>query len=92
MRRRSTAHWLGRLNGVLPVAPVLDLAQALDSPFLKTTDMIHTIAHPAKPAMRALANPIKINGERLAQAPCSPFGADTAAYLGNAHADRAHSS
>jgi crotonobetainyl-CoA:carnitine CoA-transferase CaiB-like acyl-CoA transferase len=92
MRRRSTAHWLGRLNGVLPVAPVLDLAQALDSAFLKTTDMIHTIAHPAKPAMRVLANPIKINGERLAQAPCSSFGADTAAYIGNALAERAHSS
>jgi crotonobetainyl-CoA:carnitine CoA-transferase CaiB-like acyl-CoA transferase len=86
MRRQSTFYWLGKLNGVLPVAPVLDLAQALDSPFLQTTDMIHTVAHPEKPAMRVLANPIKINGQRLAQAPCSPYGADTEAYVGESNA------
>jgi crotonobetainyl-CoA:carnitine CoA-transferase CaiB-like acyl-CoA transferase len=82
LKRESNAYWLDKLNGVLPVAPVLDLAQALDSPFLKTTEMIHTISHPAKPDMRVLSNPIKINGERLAQAPCSPYGADTNAYIG----------
>ncbi len=86
MSRQSSAHWLGKLNGVLPVAPVLDVAQALDSPFLQTTDMIHVVAHPEKPAMRVLANPIKINGARLEQAACSPFGADTAAYLGEVRA------
>jgi len=82
LKRESTTFWLDRLNGVLPVAPVLELSQALDSPFLKVTDMIHTIAHPAKPGMRVLANPIKINGERLEQTPCSPYGADTASYVG----------
>jgi len=86
MKRETTAFWLGKLNGVLPVAPVLDLAQALDSPFLATTEMIHTIAHPAKATMRVLANPIKINGARLAQAPCSPYGADTAKYVGDIRA------
>jgi crotonobetainyl-CoA:carnitine CoA-transferase CaiB-like acyl-CoA transferase len=86
LKRESNAYWLKKLNGVLPVAPVLDLAQALDSPFLQTTEMIHTIAHPARPAMRVLSNPIKINGERLAQAPCSSYGADTAAYVGEARA------
>jgi crotonobetainyl-CoA:carnitine CoA-transferase CaiB-like acyl-CoA transferase len=82
LKRESNAFWLDKLNGVLPIAPVLDLAQALDSPFLQTTEMIHTISHPAKPDMRVLSNPIKINGKRLAQAPCSPYGADTAAYVG----------
>jgi crotonobetainyl-CoA:carnitine CoA-transferase CaiB-like acyl-CoA transferase len=82
LRRESNAYWLEKLNGVLPVAPVLDLAQALDSPFLQTTEMVHTISHPAKPDMRVLSNPIKINGERLTQVPCSPYGANTAAYIG----------
>jgi hypothetical protein len=36
--------------------------------------------------MRVLANPIKINGARLEQATCSPFGADTTAYLGEVRA------
>ncbi len=81
LRRQSTAYWLDKLNGVLPIAPVLDLAQALDSPFLQTTDMIHVVSHPAKAEMRVLANPIKIDGRRLDQAACSPFGADTDAYV-----------
>jgi crotonobetainyl-CoA:carnitine CoA-transferase CaiB-like acyl-CoA transferase len=80
--RQSTGYWLDKLNGVLPVAPVLDLAQALDSPFLQTTDMIHVVSHPAKAEMRVLANPIKINGQRLDQKPCSPFGNDNASYVG----------
>jgi crotonobetainyl-CoA:carnitine CoA-transferase CaiB-like acyl-CoA transferase len=93
LKRQSTEYWLKKLNGVLPVAPVLDLAQALDSPFLQTTEMIHTISHPAKPAMRVLSNPIKIDGQRLAQTPCSPYGADNAAYVGEMRAtERAGSS
>jgi crotonobetainyl-CoA:carnitine CoA-transferase CaiB-like acyl-CoA transferase len=82
MKKQPTAFWLKRLNGVLPIAPVLELPQALDSPFLQATEMIHTIGHPAKPGMRVLSNPIKIDGERLSQTPCSPYGADTAAYVG----------
>jgi crotonobetainyl-CoA:carnitine CoA-transferase CaiB-like acyl-CoA transferase len=82
MKKQPTEFWLKRLNGVLPIAPVLELPQALDSPFLRATEMIHTIGHPAKPDMRVLSNPIKINGERLSQKPCSPYGADTAAYVG----------
>jgi crotonobetainyl-CoA:carnitine CoA-transferase CaiB-like acyl-CoA transferase len=92
MKKQPNAYWLAKLNGVLPIAPVLDLAQALDSPFLQTTEMIQTIAHPEKPAMRVLANPIKINGERLSQAPCPPFGANTADYLGEARATKRASS
>jgi crotonobetainyl-CoA:carnitine CoA-transferase CaiB-like acyl-CoA transferase len=86
LKRESTEFWLSKLHGVLPVAPVLDLAQALDSPFLQTTEMIRTISHPTKPEMRVLSNPIKINGERLEQAPCAAYGANTAAYVGEVRA------
>jgi crotonobetainyl-CoA:carnitine CoA-transferase CaiB-like acyl-CoA transferase len=78
---QSTSYWLGKFNGVLPVAPVLDLAQAMDNPFLRATGMIREVSHPAKPRLRVLANPIKINGRRLEQAVCSAFGADNAVYL-----------
>jgi crotonobetainyl-CoA:carnitine CoA-transferase CaiB-like acyl-CoA transferase len=61
---------------------VLDLAQALDNPFLRTTGMVRQVSHPAKPDLRVLANPIKIDGQRLEQAACSPFGADTETYVG----------
>jgi crotonobetainyl-CoA:carnitine CoA-transferase CaiB-like acyl-CoA transferase len=79
--RHATGYWLAKFNGVLPVAPVLDLAQALDNPFLRTTGMIRVVSHPAKPDLRVLANPIKIDGQRLEQAVCSQFGADNETYV-----------
>ena len=81
LRKHTNQHWLDRLGGVLPVAPVLDLAQALDNPFLRAADMIREVPHPAKPDMRILANPIKIDGKRLEQAVCSALGADNSEYL-----------
>ena len=83
LSQRPTEHWLKELNGVLPIAPVLDLALALENPFLRSTGMIRDTPHPAKPDMRTLANPIKINGKRLEQTACSQFGADNAEYLNN---------
>jgi crotonobetainyl-CoA:carnitine CoA-transferase CaiB-like acyl-CoA transferase len=88
LSQKPTEHWLAKLNGVLPVAPVLDLAQALENPFLRSTGMIRDTPHPAKPDMRTLANPIKVNGKRLEQKACSPMGADTAEYLNPSPASR----
>jgi crotonobetainyl-CoA:carnitine CoA-transferase CaiB-like acyl-CoA transferase len=81
LTKQTNAHWLRELGGVLPIAPVLDLAQALDNPHLRATGMIRGVPHPAKPDMRALANPIKVDGKRLDQSVCSPLGADNDAYL-----------
>lgn len=80
-KKKPSRYWLERLGSVLPIAPILDLASALDNPFLRTTEMIRSVPHPAKPDMRALANPIKINGRRLDQAVCSQMGADNAEFL-----------
>jgi len=75
-------NWLDKLNGIVPVAPVLDIAQSLENPYLAETQMISKVPHPAKPDLRALANPIKINGKRLEQSVCPPLGADNAALVG----------
>lgn len=84
LKKRPTSYWLDKLGSRLPIAPVLDLASAMDNPFLKATEMVRTVPHPAKPDMRVLANPIKINGKRLDQRPCSPLGADNNEFLGAA--------
>ncbi len=84
LKKKPTSYWLDKLGSRLPIAPVLDLASALDNPFLKTTEMVRPVPHPAKPNMRVLANPIKINGKRLEQRPCSPLGADNDEFLGAA--------
>ena len=85
-RKQPTAHWMKALAGVLPIAPVLELGEALESPFLVANGMVKNVPHPARADMRVLANPIKINGQRLSQRTCSPMGADTAAVLGQAQA------
>jgi crotonobetainyl-CoA:carnitine CoA-transferase CaiB-like acyl-CoA transferase len=77
-RTRTTAAWLEKFNGVLPAAPVYRLDQALDSDFARATGMVSAVPHPAKGELRVIANPLRIDGERLAQAACSPLGADNA--------------
>jgi crotonobetainyl-CoA:carnitine CoA-transferase CaiB-like acyl-CoA transferase len=81
-RKKPNAHWITVLAGVLPVAPVFSLEQALESPFLEANGMISHVPHPARPDMRVLANPIKINGKRLSQRVCSAVGADNDEVLG----------
>jgi len=81
-RKQPTAHWMQALAGVLPVAPVYDMERALENPFLATTKMVNTLVHPARKDLRVLANPIRINGERMDQSVCAPMGADTRKYVG----------
>lgn len=78
--QHPTAYWVDRLGGLVPVAPVLGLADALDNP--RVADMLDTVAHPDKPAgMRVLANPIRIDGARLPNRAAPKLGADTDALL-----------
>ena len=80
-RKATTAEWLKRLSGKLPVGPVYDLPQALQNPFVEQTGMIHTVAHPANPELRLLSNPIKIDGGRLHSPVCASLGADNEKLL-----------
>jgi crotonobetainyl-CoA:carnitine CoA-transferase CaiB-like acyl-CoA transferase len=81
MSRRTTAEWLDILTGHLPVGPVYDVAQAVANPFVEAVGMLRTVPHPAKPDFRMLANPLKIDGERMPQRVCAPLGADNDAML-----------
>jgi crotonobetainyl-CoA:carnitine CoA-transferase CaiB-like acyl-CoA transferase len=73
----TTENWLQKLRGLLPAAPVHDMAGALDNPFLVRTGMIRNTPHPRRSDFRTLANPIKLNGQRLPSRVCSALGADT---------------
>ena len=79
--QHPTAYWVEKLGGIVPVAPVYDLAEALDNP--RTADMVATVDHPQGP-MRVLANPIKLDGERLPTRASPKLGADTQAVLDEA--------
>jgi crotonobetainyl-CoA:carnitine CoA-transferase CaiB-like acyl-CoA transferase len=62
---KPTAHWQALLEGFVPVAPVYELDQALDNPWLETIGMTDTVRHPDRAELRVLANPIRIDGQRL---------------------------
>ena len=74
---QTVAHWMSVFAGKLPIAPVLDLPQALNNPFLARTGMLQDLPHPALPTQRVLASPVRLNGERLPGKVCSALGADT---------------
>ncbi len=86
---RPTADWIARLGGLCPVAPVHDLAQALDSPFIRQRGMVETIPHPDRAELRVLANPILVDGARLPNTHAPKLGADTAEILAEAGFDAA---
>ena len=81
--QRSTADWLERMSGKLPIAPVLGLQQAIDNPFAARIGMLQSLPHPLAPGFRMLANPIKLDGQRLSGQVCSALGADNLRLLGH---------
>ncbi|MFM9897710.1 CaiB/BaiF CoA transferase family protein [Sphingorhabdus sp.] len=62
---QPTGHWQALLEGFVPIAPVYQLDQALDNPWLETTGMTDTVQHPDREDFRVLASPIRIDGKRL---------------------------
>ncbi|PVX30689.1 CoA transferase [Sphingomonas pokkalii] len=85
----TVAEWVDRLAGAVPVAPVYDLAGALDNPFLAETAMIDTVAHVDRADLRVLANPIRLDGDRLPARAAPLLGGDTDAVLAEAGFDTA---
>lgn len=79
--KRTSAEWIERLSSRLPIGPVLDLPQALDSPFVARSGMITEIDHALRPGLRVLASPLKIDGERPPSRAGSALGADDEALL-----------
>ena len=82
--REPMAHWHALLAGHVPVAPVYELGDALDNPWLDTIGMTDTVDHPAKPGMRVLASPLKLDGQRPPNRPAPMLGADSDAILAEA--------
>lgn len=80
-RRETTQTWIARLGGLLPVAPVRTLSEALDGPEVRASDMVRTVPHPMRADFRVLANPLRFNGARLDQRVCSPLGADNEEFV-----------
>jgi crotonobetainyl-CoA:carnitine CoA-transferase CaiB-like acyl-CoA transferase len=56
--------------------------RALENPFVEEVGMVRNVPHPLLPALRLLANPLKVDGVRPDQKVCPPLGADNESVLG----------
>lgn len=66
LSERTTEEWMSAFGGAVPAAPVLDVAQALDSPFVAVRDGIRSFTGSSHGAdIRMVAGPIRIPGEHL---------------------------
>jgi succinate--hydroxymethylglutarate CoA-transferase len=85
--QHTTATWIGRLTGKVPVAPVLDVAQALENLFVHERHAVLNYAYPDGRSARMIANPIRVPGVDLPQRAAPRMGEHTEALLREAGFD-----
>jgi crotonobetainyl-CoA:carnitine CoA-transferase CaiB-like acyl-CoA transferase len=78
---RTTAEWLSRLRGRVPVAPVNTIAQALADEQIAARDMIVEVEHPVFGTLREVGTPVKTEGAAPNLAPAPALGGDTREIL-----------
>jgi crotonobetainyl-CoA:carnitine CoA-transferase CaiB-like acyl-CoA transferase len=77
---RTTAEWLAHLGGAVPCAPVFDVAEALQNPFVADSDRIADFQGDAGP-VRMLSGPLRVAGTEPPRRAGPALGADTDAIL-----------
>jgi crotonobetainyl-CoA:carnitine CoA-transferase CaiB-like acyl-CoA transferase len=81
LERRKTAEWLAIFAGAVPAAPINDLAQALENPFVTEHGRLQTIAHATRGSYRMVAPPVRCAGEEAPARPAPGYGEHTDALL-----------
>jgi crotonobetainyl-CoA:carnitine CoA-transferase CaiB-like acyl-CoA transferase len=79
--KNTTGNWLIRLAGKVPVAPVNDVAQALDNPFVAERGSVQDFRYPDGRAARLIASPLRLSDAELPKRAAPAMGADTDALL-----------
>jgi crotonobetainyl-CoA:carnitine CoA-transferase CaiB-like acyl-CoA transferase len=81
LQRRTTAEWLALFAGVVPAAPINDLAQALENPFVTEQGRLQTLPHRQRGSYRMVAPPVRCEGEAPPARPAPALGEHTDALL-----------
>ena len=77
----TTAEWLERFAGVVPAAPINDLAQALENPFVTEHGRLQALPHPARGSFRMVASPVRCGTGEPPAHPAPGLGAHTEELL-----------
>jgi succinate--hydroxymethylglutarate CoA-transferase len=80
-QRKPTSAWLAELHGKVPCAPVLDIAQALENPYVKEQGKVVTVPHPERGEVRLLGSPFHCPGEEIPRRLAPHLGEATEALL-----------
>ncbi len=84
---KGSEDWIAILGGKVPVAPVRDLAEALDASTAQ--HMIDEVEHPDRPGgLKLLREPYAVNGQRVAGDRAPKLGEHTDAVLSAARAGK----
>jgi crotonobetainyl-CoA:carnitine CoA-transferase CaiB-like acyl-CoA transferase len=78
---RPTATWLARLRGIVPIAPVRSLEQALDVDELRGRSMLAEYDHAAFGSVRSIGLPLTMSGFDPVYAAGPSLGGDSEAIL-----------
>jgi crotonobetainyl-CoA:carnitine CoA-transferase CaiB-like acyl-CoA transferase len=81
LQRQTTAEWLERFAGSVPAAPINDLAQALDNPFVTEHGRLQTLPHRQRGSYRMVAPPVQCAGEAPPARPAPALGEHTDGLL-----------
>ena len=81
LEQRTTGEWLAAFAGEVPAAPINDLKQALENPFVTEHGRLQTLPHPVKHAYRMVAPPVRCAGEPAPARPAPALGEHTDALL-----------
>jgi len=81
LMQRSTGEWLAIFAGVVPSAPINDLAQALENPFVTENGRLQTLPHPGEGSFRMIAPPVRCEGEEAPAHAAPALGEHTEALL-----------
>lgn len=93
LMQRTTAEWLEQLSGVAPVAPVFDVKQALENPFVEEQGRIGPYTDESgQEVVRMLTGPVRVAGETLPNKAGPALGADTDDILDRIGVDAARRS
>lgn len=77
----TTAAWMEKLAGTVPMSPVLDVGGALENPFVHERGGIEDFRGEDGFTARLLTNPIRVGGVQLPMRAAPAMGADNEALL-----------
>lgn len=83
LMKKNTSEWLAEFGGVVPAAPILDLKQSLENPFLNDRDNIQHLKTKRGVDISLLKTPVHVSDSEFQDKTAPELGEDTLDILKN---------